>query len=245
MNALQMAFRELERFKDIVEIKELLQFYNAQKSRVLSLEAQEDLKNRLNTILSNCEFADNALIQNAAHRSLLALHVLNPKNTVDPITQETFKKRFNFRYFFPKRNLFIVDSLGLKFDLYALIEWHHSRPFRCQLGETQDSKYLLNPLTNLPFSKLDGEHIIRVAKQHRETISNLSKVYQETPYRRMAWLGIFGQAHQGDRVPAPQEEAFPAPQEEAFPPSQEEAFPPSQEAIDATSDDETTDYMMY
>jgi hypothetical protein len=121
----------------------------------------------------------NRTLCDAAYQALLALARYYPKNDENIITGTYFKER----------NL-VVISTGYQFDIKDLIRFHNKRKCITKLGETPDSKILLNYYIGspgLPFSPRDTAHLLRfsaernVADERAGRKSVVAKNVKEAP----------------------------------------------------------------
>lgn len=108
----------------------------------------ESLRRSLNELV----VANNGL-SDPAYCALLALAEFKPLNTEDPIDLKTINEQDK-----------VYTSTGHQFNINMLIQYHNQRTYRDSiLGETQNDKWLLNPITNQPFSLRDVAYIQAVA----------------------------------------------------------------------------------
>lgn len=128
--------------------------------------------------ITNIEL-ENLSLTDTAYRALLALADHYPTNDIDPMTLEEFDEEDR-----------VNISTGQQFNIITLIDYHNARAYRGTgypgekyqndfFRETDKQKFLCNPLTNLPFSILDEQHIIEVAQQKNITIPDLKIQMQE------------------------------------------------------------------
>lgn len=124
--------------------------------------------------------SNNGIVKNglslteAAYIALLAVAEYKPINERDPILLTDIEDSAK-----------VYISTGYQFDIETLIRWHNQRPYRgSDLKEQDEKRYLLNPITNQPFSKLDSDHIQREAKKRGIKIKYLRddiKLPQDNP----------------------------------------------------------------
>ncbi len=163
----------------VEQIKQLSFFSEvADVADTISLLSEIQNKSRVDEILPRTRRALQAILQaypedekegvklsDVAYSTLLILAKLYPINDIDPISQDTIHPEDA-----------VVTSSGAQFDIYHLIEYHHSRSYRgSTLRELPDSKTLIDPTSNLPFSPKDNAHIQRVALQKRIEIKFLTE----------------------------------------------------------------------
>ncbi len=99
----------------------------------------------------------------ALHTKLIILANFKPVNQNDPITREAIEP-----------NDKVVVSTGHQFDINSLVDYHNNRAYRgSELGERDNSMFLLNPLTNQVLSDLDAKHVIMAARARQIEINNL------------------------------------------------------------------------
>lgn len=84
--------------------------------------------------------------------SLMALGELFPVNAEDPITLIEIDKE----------DLFVSQN-GQNFSLTSLVHYHNTRDYRGTQGEQHGSKFLINPINNIPFHSQDAENIMLAA----------------------------------------------------------------------------------
>ncbi len=123
----------------------------------------------------NNQFVKNGLsLTEAAYTALLAVAEYKPINERDPILLTDIEDSAK-----------VYISTGYQFDIETLILWHNGRSYRgSDLKEQDEKRYLLNPITNQPFSKLDSEYIQREAKKRGIEIQYLRddiKLPQDNP----------------------------------------------------------------
>jgi hypothetical protein len=73
----------------------------------------------------------------------------------------------------------IVVSTGYMLDINALIHWHNGRDYRGALGETDTSKWLMNPMNNSVFSERDIAHIRACCDEKGISIESLKLAGQQ------------------------------------------------------------------
>lgn len=97
-----------------------------------------------------------------AYEALLNLAECYPINDTDYITLENIpddKKVFT--------------STGKQFHLETLAQFHNERLPHREAHEDFQNKWIIDPSTNLPFSKLDSEHITRIAQEKNISLTNV------------------------------------------------------------------------
>lgn len=123
--------------------------------------AIENLRCHLIALLNDTKNDDQ--LCNALHEVLINLAELYPINEDDPIDHENIH---------PEDAVFIAS--GAQFNIYLLIKYQNTRNYRgSSLGESQDRKYLLNPLTNEKFQERDEKHILAIARKKRIKVDHL------------------------------------------------------------------------
>lgn len=104
--------------------------------------------------------------------ALKALSSFDPVNTEDPITKMEIEADDLF-----------TSLNGQCFSLSALIQWHNTRNYRGTEGEQHQKKFLLNPISNKPFSSKDAENIMATAlRKGLPPIMHLSDSNLQAPY---------------------------------------------------------------
>lgn len=181
------AIDNLRKFSHIATFKNIISEWNHLHSQCSLLEEHfvekfrsdiiESLRNQLNDVLldedkttkagpSNLilpSFNPDKNLSKAVHNVMLVLAKMKPINKEDPITQEII----------PEFSAVFV-STGHQFDLAMLIQYHNTRYYRGKtLKETDKSKWLINPITNLKFHPLDVAHICAVARGNGIIIQDL------------------------------------------------------------------------
>lgn len=164
MPTITAAIDKLAKFSDKENISKIIEGLQTLKSpNDASDSVIEDLRKGLKNFLSQRNVKkDNISLADAAYDGLLALAEFKPLNKEDLITLLEI----------PKEDKIFV-STGHQFSLTNLIHYHHTRDYRSNLGETYQSKWLLNPFNNLQFDSIDIAHINTIAKERGITIENL------------------------------------------------------------------------
>lgn len=151
MPSIKDAIKKLKPYKNDLRIdrirEELKVIYKAPKGGITTI-GMEHIRILIQRLYP--EFENNKEISHALHTSLIAIAGVSPINELDPITSSPIRKKNQ-----------IVISTGHQFDLEKLIEFHNTRPLRTEEREKQ----LINPITNLPVSRLDADHIRNESKK--------------------------------------------------------------------------------
>jgi len=181
------AIKQLEKFSEREDISAILKIlYELESSSGVEDEIIESLRRQLNAILIDKNSDDvtkgDLSLSDASYNALLALAEFSPINANDPITLDEIDKD----------NLVVV-STGHQFDIVELIKYHNTRYYRgSSLGESSDSKWLLNPITNAKFSSRDVAHIQSVSEQKGILIQHL-KIERQPVAEHAAAHGLFQQ----------------------------------------------------
>jgi hypothetical protein len=139
---LKLYTNDLERIKPEEKLVEML---------------RDQISSWLNFELCNYIIPHDFSLMDTLYDALLWLTKLAPMNNIttdtklciDPITQCEIEEENN-----------VVSSVGHQFDIVSLIGYHNSRDYRgSALQEASDEKYLLNPVSNLPFPLRDVVYI--------------------------------------------------------------------------------------
>jgi len=141
----------------------------------------EPICSRLDSILSNKKNENIKMgkvsLSDAVYNALLLLADFWPINPLEPIYQTGPVEPLNR----------VVTSKRHQFDILHLIKYHEMRGYRgSHLLETDLSKFLLNPITNYPFSERDVAHIVSVAEKRGKKIKYLKRgePIVQTPFTR-------------------------------------------------------------
>lgn len=117
-----------------------------------------DIINALTSLYLKAREKNETEIIEAAHKALLAFLDLAPINDDTVIS--------------PMSNRVVV-STGYQLDIDEILQYHNNRDPEFD-GETENSKYLANPITKEIFSPEDLAQIQQVARENRLEISNLA-----------------------------------------------------------------------
>lgn len=171
MLSLATAIKQLEKFSEREGISEILTTLH-----LLAMPGDVDgrmefLRKELNQILldpnnNNITTEDGLSLAEVAHNTLISSAEFRPINPKDPILWDPIEEENR-----------VLVSTGYQYDLRPLIQFHYTRAYRRRLGEGWFCvrKYLINPLTNEPFSLRDVVHIRNIANQKGFTIGNLNE----------------------------------------------------------------------
>ncbi len=93
-------------------------------------------------------------LADAAHAALIALVKVSPENETDPADWESIPAAKQ-----------VVIAGGRQYNIDNLVRHHNTRPaHKTGIEKKLNCKQLLDPLTNIAFSRRDSAHILRVAK---------------------------------------------------------------------------------
>ena len=139
----------------------------------------ELLRNKLKEITETPKYMglkiNGIVLADITYEMLIALAEIYPLNDRDPITQRSFTERDEDEV--EEEIIKIATSTGQIFNLNSLIQYHNAREYRgSDLGETDQSKWLLNPINNKPFNARDVARIQAAAQLNFIPIDNLQTV---------------------------------------------------------------------
>lgn len=149
-------------------------------SEVEHIQKVELLRNKLKEITEtskNMGLKINGIVlADLTYEMLIALAETYPLNDRDPITQRSLTEKDDDDDA-EEEIVKIAISTGQIFNLNSLIQYHNVREYRgSDLGETDQSKWLLNPINNTPFNVRDLARIQAAAQINFIPIENLKTV---------------------------------------------------------------------
>lgn len=156
---------QLREFPNDSRVTEMLTPFNLKD---MQIDDVDRLRNKLLELMTQ----DDALLAlrrenhrplgDAIFKILLVLAKVNPINKEDPITLEEIAEINR-----------VSISTGHQFDIVQLITAHAARLPRSDIGETTESKWIINPITNQKVNTRDSSVILQLAEKKNITIPNL------------------------------------------------------------------------
>lgn len=129
----------------------------SENEKTLSEESLENFRRDTRELLANAKASEKT--KTIVHQAALAVAEVHPVNKQDPITLEEIDLSEE------NRKKLVFTSSGHALNPKDIKEFHQTRPPRQGERAAEDTKDLVNPLTNEAFSELDAKHIQEIAQQ--------------------------------------------------------------------------------